>query len=74
MDQVVARPLLSEAEMTRRRDAVEWARAANIRQGYRPSPTLEVACDRFVRGEISLDEFGAEMRDAALVRAQRRPV
>ena len=55
MDQLVSR--ISEAEMTRRRHAIEQARAANIRQGYVHDPVLEVANERFIRGEIDMVEL-----------------
>lgn len=55
MDQLVSR--ISEAEMTRRRRAIEQARAANIRQGYVHDRVLEVANERFIRGEIDMAEL-----------------
>ena len=55
MDQLVSR--ISEAEMTRRRHAIEQARAANIRQGYVHDPVLEAANERFIRGEIDMVEL-----------------
>ena len=48
---------ISEAEMTRRRRAIEQARAANIRQGYVHDPVLEAANGRFIRGEIDMVEL-----------------
>ena len=55
MDQLVSR--ISEAEMTRRRRAIEQARAANFRQGYVHDPVLEAANERFIRGEIDMAEL-----------------
>ncbi|WP_241869412.1 antitoxin VbhA family protein [Acidocella aminolytica] len=43
--------------MTRRRHAIEQARAANIRQGYVHDPVLEAANERFIRGEIDMAEL-----------------
>lgn len=67
MDQIVSdkRPI-SVAEQARRRQAVEQARAANIRQGYSHDPVLEAANERFILGEISLTELRQEMRQAIL--------
>lgn len=59
MDQIVKR--ISDAEMTRRRKAIEQARAANIRQGYVHDPVLEEASQRFIRGEIDMTELDREM-------------
>lgn len=61
MDQVVAKPLISDAEVERRRRAVDRARAANIRQGYVHDPVLEAVNDRFIRGEIDLAGFRQEI-------------
>lgn len=69
MDQVVAKPLISDAEVERRRRAVEQARAANIRQGYVHDPVLEDANERFIRGEIDLADLDREM--LAAIRAGR---
>ena len=55
---------ISPEEMKRRRKAVEQARAANIRAGYVHDPVLEAANERFIRGEISLEELRLEMREA----------
>jgi len=48
---------ISEAEMTRRRRAIEQARAANFRQGSVHDPVLEAANERFIRGEIDIAEL-----------------
>lgn len=69
MDQLVAKPLISDAEMERRRRAIEEARAANIRQGYVHDPVLEDANARFIRGEIDLAGLDREM--LAAIRAGR---
>lgn len=69
MDQVVAKPMISDAEVDRRRRAVEQARAANIRQGYVHDPVLEAANERFIRGEIDLADLDREM--LAAIRAGR---
>ena len=64
MDQVVSTPKITVEEMAQRRRAVEQARAANIRQGYKHDQVLEDANERFIRGEIDLAELRQEMRDA----------
>ena len=55
MDQLAGR--ISEAEMTRRRRAIEQARGANIRQGYVHDLVLEAANERFIRGEIDMADL-----------------
>lgn len=69
MDQVIAKPMISDAEIERRRRAIEQARAANIRQGYVHDPVLEDANERFIRGEIDLADLDREM--LAAIRAGR---
>lgn len=69
MDQIVAKPLISDVGVERRRRAVEQARAANIRQGYVYDPVLEAANERFIRGEIDLAKLDREM--LAAIRAGR---
>jgi hypothetical protein len=61
MDQVVSKRVISPEEMERRRQAVEQARAANIREGYTHDPVLEAANERFIRGEIDLADLDREM-------------
>jgi Antitoxin VbhA len=48
-----------------RKKVTDFARAANMRQGYVRDPVLEAANDRFVAGEITLDELRDEMLEAA---------
>ncbi|WP_285295549.1 hypothetical protein [Aureimonas altamirensis] len=43
-----------------RRKANNEARAANIRQGYKLDPAHEADMERWVRGEVSLDELRAQ--------------
>jgi hypothetical protein len=43
-----------------RRKANDEARAANVRQGYKLDPAHEADMDRYVRGEVSLDELRAQ--------------
>lgn len=65
MDQtILGGGVISGEEMERRRQAVEQARAANIRQGYVHDPVLEDANERFIRGEIDLATLRQEMRDS----------
>lgn len=64
MSSIAGRPLISPEESARRRDAIDWARAANIRQGYVYDPVLEDANERYVRGEITLDQHHEEMLEA----------
>jgi uncharacterized membrane protein len=64
MDQLVFKPSISPEEMARRRQAVEQARAANIRQGYTHDAMLEAVNERFISGEISLAEFSQEIDEA----------
>lgn len=63
MDQT-DRPKISQAESARRRDAVDEARAANMRQGYVHDPVLEAINERFIRGDITLDELHGEIAEA----------
>ncbi|MCT2580888.1 antitoxin VbhA family protein [Mesorhizobium sp. P16.1] len=53
---------LSPEAIERRRNATAFAHAANVRQGYVDDPILEDAKARYVAGEITLEEFGEEMR------------
>lgn len=43
-----------------RRKANEQSRAANVRQGYKLDPAHEKDMDRYVRGEVSLDQLREE--------------
>jgi hypothetical protein len=52
---------ITPEEMERRRKAVEQARAANIRAGYVHDPVLEAINDRFISGELTLDQFHQEI-------------
>ena len=69
MNQTFSGSQISAEEMDRRRQAVEQARAANIRQGYTHDPVLEAANERFIRGEIDLADLDREM--LAAIRAGR---
>ena len=55
------RPDRSPEAIEKRREAVEQARAANIRQGYVHDPVLEAANARYVAGDITTEEFREEM-------------
>ncbi|WP_349291797.1 hypothetical protein [Gluconobacter sp. Dm-44] len=55
---------LSDEEHTRRQDAVEWALAAQRRQGYTHDPLIEAACQSFVAGQIDLAELGRRLNPA----------
>jgi hypothetical protein len=55
------RPDRSPEAVARRRKATDQARAANVRQGYTNDPRLDAANERYVAGEITLDEFRSEM-------------
>ncbi len=52
---------ITKEERERRRKAVEQARAANIRAGYVHDPVLEAINDRFISGELTLDQFREEI-------------
>ncbi|MEE3504538.1 antitoxin VbhA family protein [Acidiphilium acidophilum] len=60
MDQI-ERPKISEAEQARRKRAIDEARASNMRQGYVHDPVLEEINERFVRGDITLDNLHDEI-------------
>ncbi len=66
MEKTLIVPAITHEESQRRRRAVEEARAANFRQGYRHDAVLEEANERFIRGLISLDHLRKEMRQAVL--------
>ena len=66
MEKTLVAPAITHEESQRRRRAVEEARAANFRQGYRHDAILEEANERFMLGLISLDDSKKEMRQAVL--------
>jgi uncharacterized membrane protein len=70
MDQI-ERPKISEAERARRQEAIDEARAANMRQGYVHDPVLEAINERFARGDITLDELHDEIAEAIAVDVRR---
>lgn len=70
MDQI-ERPKISEAERTRRQEAIDEARAANMRQGYVHDPVLEAINERFARGDITLDELHDEIAEAIAAGVRR---
>jgi hypothetical protein len=55
------RPDRSPEAMEQRRKASDRVRAKNRHQGYRFDPILEDAKSRWVAGDITLDEYVAEM-------------
>jgi len=67
----IDRPTISEAESARRRRAIDEARAANMRQGYVHDPVLEAINERFVRGDITLDELHEEIAEAVAADVRR---
>ncbi len=70
MDQI-ERPKISEAERARRQEAIDEARAANMRQGYVHDPVLEAINERFARGDITLDELHDEIAEAIAAGVRR---
>ncbi|MDE2343702.1 MAG: antitoxin VbhA family protein [Betaproteobacteria bacterium] len=52
---------ITPEERERRRKAVKQARAANIRAGHVHDPVLEAINDRFISGELTLDQFHEEI-------------
>ena len=59
------RPDRSAKAVAERKKIADFARAANMRQGYVNDPVLEAANDRFVAGDITMDEFREEMFETA---------
>jgi hypothetical protein len=55
---------IDAAEMARRQRDVDWARAANMRQGYIHDPVLEAINQRYIRGDISLDGLHQEIMES----------
>ena len=55
------RPARSVKAVAERKKIADSARASNMRQGYVHDPVLEAANDRFVVGDITMDEFREEM-------------
>lgn len=52
-----AKKTISAAERRLREDAVNSARASMGLEGFKSSPEAEAHAQRFVRGEIDLDEY-----------------
>lgn len=52
---------ITPEERERRRKALEQARAANIRAGYVHDPVLEAINDRFISGDLTLNQFREEI-------------
>lgn len=50
-------PALSDAETRRRRDAANFARANVGLEGFKITAAEEQWTERFIRGEITMDEF-----------------
>lgn len=63
-----SRPDRSPEAVAKRKWAADQARAMNAHQGYEHDPILEEAMGRWVAGDITGDEYRAEM---AARRAQR---
>ena len=59
------RPDRSAKAVAERKKIADYARTANMRQGYVHDPVLEAANDRFVVGDITMDEFREEMLKTA---------
>lgn len=55
---------ISEAEQLRRREAVDFARASIGLSGFKTSEAMEAHAQLFVSGEINLEEFISEPKDA----------
>jgi hypothetical protein len=55
------RPDRSPEAVAARQKAVDQARAANMRQGYKGDPLLEETNARYVSGEITSDEMRQEL-------------
>ena len=55
------RPDRSAKAVAERKKIADSARASNMRQGYLHDAVLEAANDRFVAGDITMDEFREEM-------------
>jgi len=53
----VQKPVLNEAETRRRRDAANFAQANVGLEGFKISADEEQWSERFIRGEITMDEF-----------------
>ncbi|WP_249196916.1 antitoxin VbhA family protein [Gluconobacter cerinus] len=53
---------LSDKERARRQDAVDWAIAAQRRQGYTHDPVIEEACRKFVSGALDRPGFRQALR------------
>ncbi|MCP1201065.1 hypothetical protein [Notoacmeibacter sp. MSK16QG-6] len=53
------RPDRSPEAIERRRRAAERAHAANYREGLMPSPVFAEATERFIAGEITMEELRA---------------
>ena len=64
-------PCISDEEHARRRDAINFARGSVRFEGVVLSDIVEAINTRFIDGEISLDEHGAEIRAALTPRQPR---
>lgn len=56
-DKVVIKPAISQEEKARRAKAFEFARASVALEGYSMSDEAMTQCQRFIDGEITLDEL-----------------
>ena len=59
------RPDRSANAVAERKKIADSAHASNMRQGHAHDPVLEAANDRFVVGDITMDEFREEMLKTA---------
>ncbi|MDR2212066.1 MAG: antitoxin VbhA family protein [Pseudomonadales bacterium] len=60
-----AAPPISEQERRRREDAVRYAQASVGLEGFVLSDAYTKEAERFIRGEITLREFGGKVRELA---------
>lgn len=56
-----AKQLISEDELRRRKEAIDYARASIGLGGFAPSPAAEHQAERFINGEIDMQEFMREI-------------
>ncbi|MDG6896390.1 antitoxin VbhA family protein [Volucribacter amazonae] len=52
--------MISETEKAKRREAVEYAKASVSLEGITLSDSLLKIADKFVNGDLTLEEFGEE--------------
>lgn len=61
--QVQPFPVISAAEQEERRYMVNSALGTTLAEGVAPSPDVLALTERFVEGELSLEELGKAVRD-----------